>query len=157
VRLFVAFRADLADLNRRINPWGLIREAQSDIKTLKAQVAAGDAIAEDHAAEITFLRSRLTWYQQLEQRADHIEEQFRVLYEMERGLDEKQLANAGQMIEFGNDLEKLRLRLSGPATDSKENKKPKPWPDRRRDLEREYATKSAVSKEKSDAGKSNAS
>jgi hypothetical protein len=158
MRLFAAIRADLADLNRRVNPWGLIREAQSDIKTLKAQVAAEEAISAQHAAEIEFLRARLAWYQQLETRADHIEEQFRILYEIERGLEEKQLANAGQMIEFGNDLEKLRLRLSGPATDPKDqNQRPKPWPERRRELEREYATKSAVSEEKPDAGKSNAS
>lgn len=158
MRLLGAIRADLAELNRRFNPWRQVGELRSDVNTLRAQMAAAEAISAEHAHEIEVLHARLAWWQQLEQRADHLEEQFRILYEIERGLEEKQLANAGQMIEFGNDLEKLRLRLSGPATDPKEqNQKPKPWPERRRELEREYATKSAVSEEKPDASKGNAS
>ena len=99
-------------------------------------------------AQIRELRAEVNEH---ERRMEIIHEEHKVIYQLLTALDAKQIGIGAQLIEFGSDMEKLRLRLSKPE-DVEAPNRPKTWTERRRELETEYATKS-VTQENTDAGK----
>jgi len=151
-----AIEADLRQLNRRFNPWYRQREIRNDLNALQGHVKACEILQEAHARDLEILRECVPAYIEIQGQVNGLEEKFVTLYELQSALETKHVGVGAQIVEFGNELEKVRLRLSAPAQESAPER-PKTWRDQRRELEQKYATTHVNEEEKTDAGKSNAS
>ena len=144
MRLFAALSQDLRDAFHW-RPSSRVRHLTAEVEKLGAGIEALQQYTNE-------LEMRLNNDALNSLRLDRLEDQFASLYRIQTDADAKQIGLSSQVIEFGNELEKLRLRLAAPTAEIKDNR-PKTWAQQRRELELEYATKSVTAQENADAGK----